>query len=70
MLENYDWQSRLRSPVAWGSVFALFVVVFNIWELWDYIGMDVQEFEKLTSALASCFIIFGIWNNPTNKKGF
>lgn len=63
-------KSRLRSPVVWVSFVAVLVLFMNAYNLWRFIGMDVNQFKEIIDALMTALIAFGVLNNPTEKEKF
>ncbi len=58
-------QSRLRSPVAWTAVGALIFFVVKTW-----VGFEIPGWDQFIVLFIAVFSAFGIFNNPTSKKGF
>lgn len=58
-------QSRWRSPVAWSALAALLFFVAKTW-----FGFDIPGWDQFISLLIAVGVAFGIFNNPTEKKGF
>ena len=63
-------QSRWRSPVAWGTLVGLIVLVFQVFGLYEKMGIEQSELNHILNGLIAVFIAFGILNDPTNKEGF
>lgn len=58
-------KEKLKSPVVWGAILALFYFIAK-----DWIGMEIPEWDKFVSLFLAVGIGFGVLNNPDNKEGF
>jgi uncharacterized membrane protein len=63
-------QSRWRSAVAWTAALAVFVLIGDNYGLWEIIKMPSETFQAITNGIIGILVMFGIFNNPTNKEGF
>lgn len=63
-------QSRWKSPVAWGSVIMLICLVCQSFGLYSYLGIEEDELTSILEGIISVLVVFGIFNNPTNKEEF
>ena len=59
-------QNRFKSLTLWGSFLALVYLVSKHW-----FGFDIPGWTDIsTEIIAILAVVFGVANNPTNKKGF
>jgi uncharacterized membrane protein len=63
-------QSRWRSKAAWVSVFAVIAFLLGNYGLYDYIGLTPETFQKLVDLVLSACVVWGIFNNPTDKENY
>lgn len=63
-------QNRLKSPVVWTTFTTGLFAILGEWGLYDYCGIDSDTIQHTITFLLSCFVMFGLLNNPTNKEGF
>lgn len=61
-------QSRLKSPIFWGSLVAQILSMLVITGVIDAGQSD--SITGIVTALLEAFTVFGLLNNPTNKDGF
>ena len=58
-------KKRLKSPVVWLAVVAQICLILA------YFNPDISETVKtIATPVIEIFTLFGILNDPTNKKGF
>ncbi len=62
--------NRLRSPVAWGTIISLIVLVSQVFGLHKKIGIEQNELVSILNGILAVFIAFGILNNPTDRGNF
>ena len=55
-------QNRLKSPVLWTSIFALFYFVMKNW-----IGFEIPMWQEFVDFVMAIVVALGVVNNPTNK---
>lgn len=65
-----DTQSRWKSKAAWGAVAALVLFVLQTYGLLEPLGLTEGAFNKIFTLLFAALTAFGIFNDPTNKRGF
>ncbi|HEY9060937.1 MAG TPA: holin [Pseudobacteroides sp.] len=58
-------QSRWRSKAAWVSTITLIVFVLK-----TYFKVEVPKVDELIDLVLLAATAWGVFNNPTNKKGF
>lgn len=58
-------QNRLKSPIAWASLAALFSFISK-----TYFKTELNNIDELLNLFFTVLIAFGILNNPTNENGF
>lgn len=63
-------KSRLRSPIVWVSFVAVIVLIMTDYNLWHFIGINVDQFKELIDAIMGALIAFGVLNNPKDKENF
>lgn len=63
-------QSRWRSWAAWVSIVSLISIIFSAWNIWPYIGITSEWFDKIAAAVGAVLVAFGVFNNPTKREGF
>ena len=63
-------QNRLKSPILWTSCAFGLIAILGQWGLYDKVGLDEEVLQNTITFLMSCFVMFGLLNNPTNKDGF
>lgn len=56
---------RLKSKVAWASLFSLIVFVLK-----NYFNYELPLADDLINLILVTATAFGIWNDPTNRKEF
>lgn len=57
---------RLKSIPLWSAILALVYLIINNW-----FGIDIPAWADIsTQIIAILTILFGVANNPTDKKGF
>ena len=62
--------NRFRSPIAWGTLISLLILVSQVFGIHEKLGIEQNELVSILNAILAVFIAFGILNNPTNKEGF
>jgi uncharacterized membrane protein len=62
---NKEMQDRLRSKASWVVVAVVLGGVIK-----HYIPGISDDWQLLTDAIITILTVFGIFNDPTNKKGF
>lgn len=63
-------QTRWKSAAAWAAVAALLMLIGNTFRLWDLMGITSDAAQALLNGVLTAVAAFGIFNNPTNSKGF
>lgn len=58
-------QNRFRSKTAWMSVFLLIGFILK-----NYYQINMPNYNELIDLIMSVLIGFGIFNNPTDGKGY
>ena len=58
-------QSRWRSPVAIAAIAALLFFIVKTW-----VGFDIPEWDRFIELLLAAGIAVGVFNNPTDAKGW
>ena len=58
-------QSRWKSPVAWSAIAALLFFVVKTW-----FGFEIPGWDEFVTLAIAAGVAIGIFNNPTEKKGF
>lgn len=58
-------KERIKSPVLWISMAALFTFIMKNW-----VGFEVPHFDEFTELLLAVLVAFGVVNNPTDRSGF
>lgn len=61
-------QNRLKSPVVWGAVIAQVVTILVTLGVLD-VGQS-EAVNAVVAAVLQMLVLFGVFNNPTNKSGF
>ena len=56
-------QNRLKSPVLWTAILALFYFVMKNW-----IGFEIPMWQEFVDLVMAVAIGLGVVNNPTNKN--
>lgn len=67
---THPLQSRLRSAAAWASIAALLLLVGNTFNLWGILGITSEAARDILNGLMAAAAAFGIFNDPTNSKGY
>ena len=63
-------QNRLKSPIVWTSFATGLIAILGQWGLYGKVGLDKEVLQHTITFFISCFVMFGVLNNPTNKGGF
>ncbi len=58
-------KERIKSPVLWISMAALFAFITKNW-----FGWEIPKFDEFTDLLLAVLVAFGVVNNPTDRSGF
>lgn len=59
-------QNRLQSPVFWTSIVSAIALVLRAFDIYQ---IDDPSIDAIVTVILSIVALFGIANNPTNKKG-
>lgn len=70
LTENLTWQNRLKSPVVWTSFAIGLLAILGEWGLYEKVGVDKEILQHTITFLISCFVMFGVLNNPNDKNSF
>ena len=63
-------RGRLRSKTMWAAAVGVIIVVFSSFNVWEKIGITVEGFKEIMTAVGALLAEFGVFNDPTNKEGF
>ncbi len=63
-------QNRLKSRVAWVSIFAIAGFVLGNWGLFERIGLTDESWKALVELVLAAMAAFGVFNNPTSGDSF
>lgn len=58
-------QPRYKSWAAWSTTFVLVVFVLK-----TYLNIDIPKIDELITLIMTAGIAWGIWNDPTNGRGY
>ena len=58
-------QNRLKSPVLWMALAALFAFITKEW-----FGWEVPRLDEFMDLLLGVLVAFGVVNNPTDSEKF
>lgn len=68
LLGNTSIQSRFKSPVLWGSLLTLLLMLLGEWGLYETIGIKQEVIQHTIDFILVCLSGFGIINNPNAKN--
>lgn len=60
-----DIQKRWRSSVTWVAIIAQIIIIVNVFN-----PAISKELEVILNSLLAILVAIGVFNNPTNPKGF
>jgi uncharacterized membrane protein len=63
-------QNRLKSPVVWCTFATGLFAILGEWGLYETIGLEKEVLQHTVTFIISCFVLFGILNNPNDKENF
>ena len=63
-------QNRLKSPVVWSTFVTGLFAILGEWGLYGTIGLNEEVLQHTVTFIISCFVLFGILNNPNDKENF
>lgn len=61
-------QSRLKSKALWVAVAAFIALMFTTFNVWEAIGINIEEYNALVNSILSLLILGGIVNVPIYKN--
>lgn len=63
-------QNRLRSKVVWVSSAITIAILLDQFGLFGKWGTSIEVVKNCIEGIASIFVLFGIFNDPTTKGEF
>lgn len=63
-------QSRWQSPIVWGCLGALLLMVLKNWGLLQFIGLTPDSFNELWTLVIAFLAALGVINRPDVKNKF
>ena len=69
-VNKWALRGRLRSKTAWAATVGVIIVVFSVFNIWEKIGITVEGFREIATAIGAMLAEFGVFNDPTNREGF
>lgn len=63
-------QNRWKSLTAWSTLLPIILILGDACNLWNIINMPKDNFTKLVTLIGAALTAFGVFNNPTDPKGY
>ena len=63
-------QNRFKSKVVWMATFSFILLILKNYGLLEPLGLTVESYNEITTAITGVLVLMGILNDPTRKGEF